>query len=154
MYVGYTNAGNGQCIGTNPVERIANTATGTSRCSIAGATPAYNTLASITDAAECDGTNYCNNQYQYYTGKTCSAGTCSTGNRLTNIANGQVCQGGASVAITSASTCGTGAQSCYCANNWYQCDAINDCTYDQYYVGFTTAGACTAAGVLDKRQTM
>jgi hypothetical protein len=97
---------------------------------------------------ECDGTNSCANQYQYYTGKVCNggagtAGACSSNSGLTGVTVGDVCSSGNSVNPSSAFTCGTGAQSCNCDE---RIDCVdNACSATRYLRGFSGA-ACTDAG--------
>jgi hypothetical protein len=89
-----------------------------------------------------NGNKKCLNQYQY---KSCSSGTWGSS---TAVPTGDVCKDGSTgyQNPSSATNCGTGSQNCYCSNTWYQCDAVNDCTYDRFYVGFTSGGSCTETG--------
>ncbi|MGV8162327.1 MAG: choice-of-anchor Q domain-containing protein [Candidatus Nanoarchaeia archaeon] len=81
-----------------------------------------------------NGSSWCVNQYLL---KDCSN---SLWLGAQNVSAGKVCQNGLEVAPSGAFNCGSGSQACYCANSYYQCDFVNDCTYDQYYVGFSSFG--------------
>ena len=91
----------------------------------------------------------CDNQYTLRGGDGYCDGTlyaCDTDDATTPVTVGYVCQSGVNIPPTGATTnCGTGAEACYCSNTYYQCDVINDCTYDRFYVGFNAAATCSAA---------
>jgi|GEM_PF-2539264 len=160
----YCNSGSGTCA-NNASTNVCRPSTGTcdiaENCTGVGNCPANTYCGAGTywngtacTAGNCSGTAHCNNQSTFYTGYTCDAGgnNCNVNYGLTNIPTaGQVCTGaGLSVAPSSATTCGTGAQNCWCSNSYYQCNNINDCTYDSYYVGFTNTGngACDTTGAV------
>ncbi len=97
------------------------------------------------DKNECDaGWDACWNQYQKRgpDGFCDGAGACDTDDASAYIVVGDVCQSGNNINPNGNSNCGTGAQACYCDNDWYQCDTTNDCTYDRYYVGFNNGPSC------------
>lgn len=100
---------------------------------------------------ECAGVSYdaCSNQYTRIgpDGDCDGAGACDTNDATTYVYIGDVCYyDGSSMNPSGSTNCGTGAQNCYCDNDWYQCDVINDCTYDRYYVGFNNGSSCTQTG--------
>ncbi len=130
-------------------------------CDDAGACDTNDAVANVADnyycssgnevAGQCSGVNHCANQYQFYTGYTCSSGSCSADDGLTNVGAGNVCSSGVAAQPSGNTNCGTGSQNCYCANTWYQCDAVNDCTYDQSYVGFANgASSCDGTDAVER----
>lgn len=98
---------------------------------------------------ECASKSVCDNQYtrRTNTGNCNGAGACAS-DSVNAVTAGDVCRNGISQNPSANTNCGTGAQNCYCDDDWYQCDTVNDCTYDQYYVGFTGGGACTSTGAV------
>jgi len=103
---------------------------------------------------ECAGPSYdaCSNQYTRIgpDGFCDGAGVCDTNDASTYVSAGDVCYQGSSTDPSGNTNCGTGAQNCYCDNDWYQCDATNDCTYDQYYVGFNNGASCIQTGAVER----
>jgi len=104
------------------------------------------------DNSQCadSGWNGCSNSYTKTKSNNgiCTSDSCGTDSTYVSV--GDVCQGGSSVNPSGSTNCGTGAQACYCDNDWYQCDSTNDCTYDQYYVGFNNGASCTESGKVVK----
>ena len=110
----------------------------------------HNTNDNFEDDDECGSPSYnaCSNQYTRIgpDGYCDGNGACDTNDYTAYVSAGDVCYQGSSVNPSGSQNCGTGAQYCYCDNDWYQCDAINDCTYDRYYVGFNNGASCTQTG--------
>ena len=102
---------------------------------------------------ECAGPSYdaCSNQFTRMgpDGYCDGAGACDTNDYTAYVLVGYVCYNGSSVNPSDNANCGlNGAQNCFCGDtgdNWYQCDVINNCHYDQYYVGFNESN-CTETG--------
>lgn len=103
---------------------------------------------------ECAGPSYnaCSNQYTRIgpDGYCDGSGACDTNDNTAYVSVGDVCYQGSSVDPSGNTNCGTGAQNCYCDNDWYQCDAVNDCTYDRYYVGFNNGASCIQTGAVER----
>jgi len=96
---------------------------------------------------DCSILGSCNNQYTRTTHNgLCSGSGYSCQSSTVGVTTGDVCHSGNSVAPSGGFNCGIGSQACYCDNDYKQCDVINDCTHDQYYVGFTGSGTCTETG--------
>lgn len=83
----------------------------------------------------------CANQYTRsgLTGYCDGSGGNQSSAPLTVLA-GTVCRSGNGIAPSGNSDCGTGAQNCYC--DIYKNCVINECLAGEYYIGFTSYGAC------------
>lgn len=105
---------------------------------------------------ECISIDSCTNQYTI----SSLSGFCDgsiydcEGASQEGIHTGMVCQNGGEISPNNNNNCGFDSlEACYCDNDWYQCDSVNDCTYDEYLVGFSSS-VCTATGAVLRNQNV